>query len=569
MKVLLIALNAKFTHTNLALRYIRAYFRQHKSEISGAIHLDFKEYTINSDLDYVLRELVIGEYDLVCASAYIWNAEEFAVLLKNFKKVSQAKVLMGGPEVTYKFGVPKYADAVIRGEGERAFFSLLKNAAEKGLDAAIDEHDSDRYHLSPDFGSLSYPYDRAEDLEHRTLYYESSRGCPYSCTYCLSSARDGVRQLPLERVLAELTDLFSKRPMQIKFVDRTFNASSKRAHSIISHILSMDNGYTSVQFEVGMDRFGDDLIDLLAGARKGFIQLEAGVQTTNPKAMKEIKRVLDFQKIKENSIKLLQRTNVHLHLDLIAGLPYEGYDSFLNSIDDVYSIGAQKIQMGFLKVLAGTKIYENQMLYGMEVRENTPYEILSTKWLSALEVVRLKEIEEVLEIYHSSGRFKYTLADLVSRAGRASRLFENLADFYRGRGYFGRNMAQLKRFEILQQFGADKDLLKLDYLFENPLHRPESLGFERLPNINKIKTEIITNSRFLNKFYQDTDSKQLARTTGLEIFNKDLSQVIESAGGAQEILDFAVTAPTGKHDAGYLYFADSEIRDRIIRINLI
>ncbi|MDO4800154.1 MAG: DUF4080 domain-containing protein [Bacillota bacterium] len=500
MRILLFTLNSRFSHSNLALRYIRSFWMKEASRYPG-VFVEMLEYSINSDLDYVLSRLQ-GRYDVIFASTYIWNVESYRILFHNLRPVDSARIVLGGPEVTYLDRMPDYADAVIRGEGEEAFVRFIDRAVSEGIDAALAEtvalFDRRVIHKLKNIDVVPFPYDEAPpadaphadvsataaaSTDHKTVYYEASRGCPYRCSYCLSSIDSGVRHLPLERVLREIDFFIEHAYRTVKLVDRTMNASSDRFLAIVSHILERDRGGTAFHFEINAERIREEDIALFARARRGLFKLEAGIQSTHEATIRSIDRRIDTARVIRNCKALLDRTEVDLHVDLIAGLPFETFERFLQSFDEVFAIRAQQFQLGFLKVLSGTPMAARAADYDMAVRINSPYEVLRTRWISYEELQKLKQIEKAMDRVNYQ-TMPHTLDFLIEVAGRPSALYLQLGSYFDAGGAFEGGFSTEQAYRRMNDWFAGlpadigsvaRALLRFDYALYGSATRPDWL----------------------------------------------------------------------------------------------
>ena len=424
MKILLVGINAKFIHSCLAVYYLKEYAKAYYD-----LDCEIAEFTINHREELILSEIFRKKPDIIAFSSYIWNFELVKNLVKNLKKLlPEIKIILGGPEVSFDGeDVLKEtgADFVICGEGEEAFAKLCMAISEgedvKRVVVAENPVDMDK---------LPFVYKDFENFDNRILYYEAQRGCPFNCQYCLSSVNKGVRFKSLDKVKAELSVFLQNKVRQVKFVDRTFNANKNFALSIWKFLHENDNGVTNFHFEMAADLITDEMIEFLKDVRPGLFQFEIGVQSTNEKTLFAIDRKSSFDMIKEKVLKLQKSGNIHLHLDLIAGLPFEDYKSFKKSFNDVYSLTPEQFQLGFLKLLKGSGLKRDAEKYGIVARENAPYEVLFTDVLSADDVLKLKGIEELVEIYYNSLRFKKSIEYAVSLAETPFDFYESFWEFY-------------------------------------------------------------------------------------------------------------------------------------------
>ncbi|MBT9790862.1 DUF4080 domain-containing protein [Clostridium sp. MCC344] len=506
MKFLLAAINAKYIHSNPGVYSLRAFAR---TKIPGA-DIEIGEYTINHQMDLILQDIYRKKPDFIGFSCYIWNISYIMEIVRDVKKVlPEAEIWLGGPEVSYdaKKVLTREPDVrgIMRGEGELTFTELVRaylqrektsvpdgytgesfrgqakeetsgcaentrmpenaegeNAHSDRLDLSqipgityraangeIEEHGPQRL-LSLD--EIPFYYDDMAGFENRIVYYESSRGCPFSCSYCLSSIDKTVRFRSLDLVLPELQFFLDHKVPQVKFVDRTFNCKREHTLGIWRYLVEHDNGITNFHFEVSADIFDEEELELIGKMRPGLIQLEIGVQSTNPDTIREIHRHMDLVKLKRAVDRVYDYRNTHQHLDLIAGLPYENYESFMRSFDDVYRMRPDQLQMGFLKVLKGSYMEEQVAAYDLKYRGIPPYEVLSTKWLPYSDVIRLKGVEDMVEVYYNSGQFPATMKLLEKRFQRPSEIFVNLAEYYEKNGLTGISHSRLARYEILYRF---------------------------------------------------------------------------------------------------------------------
>lgn len=459
MKILLTAINAKYIHSNLAIYSLRACAGEYKSQIELA------EFTINNQKDYILEEIYKRKPDILCFSVYIWNLDYVESVAREFKKICpDTPVWVGGPEVSYEVedfltSHPEI-DGVMIGEGEETFREVCGYyAGNRGLDdiQGIAYRDNNGIRVTEsraimDMSRIPFCYDTMEDFSNRIIYYESSRGCPFSCSYCLSSVDKSLRFRDTELVKKELLFFINQKVPQIKFVDRTFNCNHAHAMEIWRFIKEHDNGVTNFHFEISADLINEEELKLISDMRPGLIQLEIGVQSTNEVTIKEIHRTMKLERLKEVVRAVQSGANVHEHLDLIAGLPYEDYDSFARSFDEIYELKPNQLQLGFLKVLKGSFMYDHAKEYGIIYHDRPPYEVLSTKWISFDDVLRIKKVEEMLEVYYNSGQFEITMKLMDVLYDSAFDFFQRLGDFYEEKGYLAMSHSRIRRCEILLEF---------------------------------------------------------------------------------------------------------------------
>ena len=491
MKILLAACNAKYIHSNLAVYDLQAYASEY------ADHIILKEYTINQQKDDIMRDIYLEHPDVVCVSCYIWNVSFVKELMADLTKIlPDADFWAGGPEVSYdaeKFLTenPEFKGVMV-GEGEETFRELAGYYVEKDPQNLKDMtgvcyRDGDQiihngWRQIMDLSKIPFIYKDLSDFKNRIIYYESSRGCPFSCSYCLSSIDKKLRFRDTEMVKKELQFFIDNKVPQVKFVDRTFNCKHDHAMAIWKYINEHDNGVTNFHFEISADLLREEELQEMSTMRPGLIQLEIGVQSTNPDTIKAIHRTMDFGKLKGIVERIHSFGNIHQHLDLIAGLPYEDYDSFRHSFNDVYALKPQQLQLGFLKVLKGSHMMEMCQEYGIVYKTREPYEVLSTKWLDYDHVLKLKTVENMVEVYYNSGQFQNTLEYLEGFFPDAFSIYERLGNFYMEKGYGDVSHTRMRRYEILLEFLENvpeisqdrvKDRMVYDlYLRENLKSRP-------------------------------------------------------------------------------------------------
>lgn len=460
MKILLAACNAKYIHSNLAVYDLKAYSSDYDE------HVILREYTINQPKDEILKDIYSSGADVVCFSCYIWNISFVRELIRDLVKIlPKTAFWAGGPEVSYdaeKFltEMPEMTGVMV-GEGEKTFHDLLefyidgKDSLEEISGIAYRTGDKiihNGWRELMDLSAIPFVYEHLEKFENRIIYYESSRGCPFSCSYCLSSIDKKLRFRDLELVKKELQFFLDHRVPQVKFVDRTFNCKHEHAMTIWKYILEHDNGVTNFHFEISADLLREEEMELMSQMRPGLIQLEIGVQSTNPETIRAIHRRMDLKKLEHCVNRVHSFRNIHQHLDLIAGLPYEDYDIFHQSFNDVYQMKPDQLQLGFLKVLKGSLMQKEAEGYGIVYKEKEPYEVLSTNWLTYGEVLKLKMVESMVEVYYNSGQFWHTLEYLVPFEKDAFTFYEKLGSFYEKKGYSEISHSRMRRYEILLEY---------------------------------------------------------------------------------------------------------------------
>ena len=600
MRFLLAAVNAKYIHSNPAVYSLRAYAEHFCSVPSNGpvslgsaeqVEIEIAEYTINQPFWEILADLYGKKPDAVGFSCYIWNRGMVFDLIRELSKVlPRVPVWLGGPEVSYDpeetlSALPSAAGVMI-GEGEETFRELMKLYADElpssfgtSSEAPDSPEETPAWPLPDQIRGIAYrtrpggvvrrtpgrqavPLDEIpffygeqneiNDFQDRIIYYESSRGCPYRCSYCLSSIDKTVRFRNVELVKKELQFFLDKKVPQVKFVDRTFNCSHAHAMEIWSYIREHDNGVTNFHFEIAADIMTEEELALLRSLRPGLVQLEIGVQSTNQDTLKEIRRAADWERLKEIVGKIREGRNIHIHLDLIAGLPLEDMESFQHSFNDVYSCRPDQLQLGFLKVLKGSHMHEKAEEYGVMYTDFPPYEVLCTRWISYADILTLKRVEEMVELYYNSAQFTHTLPVLESCFLSPFGMYRALADFYDSRGLFRQSPSRMYRYQALLEFALQaapereevwRQLLTLDlYLRENAKSRPDFAPpfrqeEEVKEKISRFYREEEKNPRFLTEYVQaGYDSRQMARMTHVECFSLP---VWEAGMGAAEEKDGA------------------------------
>ena len=506
LKILLAACNAKYIHSNLAVYNLKSCSGEYSHNVV------IKEYTINQIQDDILKDIYLEQPDVICFSCYIWNISFVKELVPDLKKIlPHVDFWAGGPEVSYDAVEflkknPAFFGVMV-GEGEETFHELAGYYIERKPEnlkeiRGVAFHDEtkvpDIVHTGwrelMDLSKVPFAYSNLTEFKNRIIYYESSRGCPFSCSYCLSSIDKKLRFRDIELVKKELQFFIDNKVPQVKFVDRTFNCKHDHAMAIWRYITEHDNGITNFHFEISADLLREEELALMKTMRPGLIQLEIGVQSTNPQTIKAIRRTKDFEKLKGIVEQIHGFGNIHQHLDLIAGLPYEGYESFHKSFCDVYALRPEQFQLGFLKVLKGSHMMEMTGEYQILYKDREPYEVLSTAWLTYGEILGLKMVESMVEVYYNSGQFKHTLVFLEQYFEDPFRMYEALGRFYEKKGYSEISHSRMRRYEILMEFAGEQkeiplevlsDVMLLDlYLRENLKSRPsfasDQKPYERL-----------------------------------------------------------------------------------------
>ena len=564
MKTVLVAINAKYIHSNLAVYSLRSYARTFGYEP------ELLEFTINQQKDQILKGIYEAKPDLLCFSCYIWNLSYVEEIIEDIKKIlPKITIWAGGPEVSYD--APQFlkrhpeVDGIMCAEGEKTLTELIRYyESEKSQGKSLDGinglvyQENRTIHQTPlrdimNMDDLVFPYEDLKDFEHKIIYYESSRGCPFSCSYCLSSIDKKLRFRSFSLVEKELEFFLAHKVPQVKFVDRTFNCKKSHAMAIWTYIKEHDNGITNFHFEVAADLLTEDEIALIQTMRPGLIQLEIGVQSTNEKTLAEIHRKTDFEEI-TRKVKAVQKgENVHQHLDLIAGLPYENYESFGHSFNDVYALKPEQLQLGFLKVLKGSYMAEAAEGYGCVHKAKPPYEVLGTRWLSYEEILKLKGVEEMVEVYYNSGQFQKTIRAMEHLFETAFSMYEELADFYEKNGYNEISHTRIRRYEILQEFLQEKEanleyfkqLMIFDlYARENMKTRPQwanDLSAYKMQILDFYKKEE-ENPELLTD-YQGYQARQTIKMTHIEVFTYDVINENEEKGAYPVLFDYKKRSP--------------------------
>ena len=517
MRYLLAAINAKYIHSNLGIYSLRRYAMErlglgqkdeqgaavgmemvseaaegaNRTKTVSEIQIDLGEYTINHQMDQILQDIYRRKPDVVGFSCYIWNIVYVKELIHDLKKVlPQVRIWMGGPEASYDAvhlmdELPE-VELIMQGEGEETFtrlveacecgtevcFSELPGIVLRRSDGTIEVH---RPAPLMNLDDIPFSYGDLSGLEHRIIYYESSRGCPFSCSYCLSSIDKKVRFRSLSLVTRELQFFLDRKVPQVKFVDRTFNCKKSHSMAIWQYLLDHDNGITNFHFEISADLIRENELELMSTMRPGLIQLEIGVQSTNPDTIRAIHRTMDFPRLAEIVNRIHSFQNIHQHLDLIAGLPYEDYESFHRSFNDVYALKPQQLQLGFLKVLKGSHMKEMVEEYQIVYKEQEPYEVLGTKWLPYEDILRLKMVESMVEVYYNSGQFQNTIACIEPLFEDAFTLYEKLGQYYEKKGYSEISHSRMRRYEILLEFvreetGGSKDAITWEKVADSMIY---------------------------------------------------------------------------------------------------
>jgi len=565
MNILLVGINAKYIHSNPAIYSLAAYAGRFEDEEGNSLrkHVEIAEYTINQQLEDIEADIYKKKPDVLAISCYIWNFSMVQDLIEDIHQVCpELPIWLGGPEVSFhpdkllqKF---PFLAGIMIGEGEATFVELVqwylartnrqvdRTEADDISVVGIKDiaglylssgHTAERECMSMDV--IPFLYSDLKEFENRIVYYESSRGCPFRCKYCLSSIDKQLRFRNIDTVKNELQFFLDNKVPQVKFIDRTFNAKHEHAMAVWRYIKAHDNGITNFHFEISADLLTDEEIALLNSMREGLVQLEIGVQSTNPETIREINRRMDIDKLRYAVERVNAGENIHQHLDLIAGLPYEDYESFHKSFNDVYAMRPEQLQLGFLKVLKGSAMEEQANEYGIGYRKTPPYEVLYTRWLSYNDVIQLKRIEEMVELFYNSGQFSYTIRFLELIFEDAFLMYERLAGFYEDKGYPVAAAKRISHYEHLLELVKDY-FLKMKYDMQTVEEMTEItreyLLFdcylrENMKTAPAFAKDNSMNKAWLREFYQKEeeqrnylpayeryDSKQMAKMTHVEFF---------------------------------------------------
>ena len=546
MKVLLTAVNAKYIHSNPAVYSLQKFVTAYAPEYGRNVEL--AEFTINHYADDILQEIYRRRPDVVAFSCYIWNLQMIERVLEDLPRVlPEVQIWAGGPEVSYD--APEFLKkhdcmtGVMMGEGEETFLELMEYwHGKKKLNEipGITWRDGEgEIKVQPgrpllDMNRIPFLYDELDDFEHRIIYYESSRGCPFSCSYCLSSIDKSVRFRDAQTVVKELQFFLDRKVPQVKFVDRTFNCRHSHALTIWNYIREHDNGITNFHFEIAADLLNEEELALLNTMRPGLVQLEIGVQSTNQKTIEAIDRVMDFSHLCSVVKRVQSGHNIHQHLDLIAGLPWENFDSFRQSFNDVYHLYPDQLQLGFLKVLKGSRMQEKAEEYGIVYHSDPVYEVFYTNWISYQEILELKQIEDMVEVYYNSGQFPNTIRHLEKEFCDPFTMYQRMAAFYGQQGWWGQSHSRMQRFEMLREFihsisenGIYDELLLLDlYLRENSKSRPKwapDLQNEKKQFLDWFRQE--EQEHQVLKGYEGFSARQMMNMVHLERFSIETAQL--------------------------------------------
>ncbi len=550
MKILLSTLNSKFIHSSLSIRYLKEY-------VKDIVEVDIKEYTINQNIDFIVSELYELNPDIIAFSTYIWNVKEILKISEALKIVNpDIKILLGGPEVSYD-GIQTmkenpYVDFIIYGEGEETFKEftelLLEGRYEfKDIRGLIYSKNGDVIKNPPrallqDLDKIPTPYENASDeFQNKIVYFESSRGCPFNCKFCLSSTIKGVRYFSLDRIKMELDNLIDSRVRQVKFVDRTFNANKQYSMEIMNHIIKRNPKGINFHFEVTAHLLDEEMLEFLSHAKEGLFQFEIGVQSTNLLTINSIGRTTDIEKLKEVTKMIRSYKNIHQHLDLIAGLPYEDYSSFKRSFNDVYEIRPEKIQLGFLKLLKGSQLRDEGYKYGFKYLNTPPYEVLETKYIKYGDIIKLKRVEDLVEKYYNEGYFKHSLEYMIENNYEdAFDFFEDFSKYWVDKKHHHVSNSRTKLYEVLAEyykynnfknFKIFQELIRFDFISNNKSSKmPDIIKNRDLNNKNIDIHAILKDDRILERYlgeYKEIPTKKIIKDVKIESFSIDILKLIE------------------------------------------
>lgn len=562
MKVILTTLNSKYIHSSLSIRYL-------KSFSEDIIDTNIVEYTINQNNDYIAGDLYNKNPDLIAFSCYIWNIENILEICERLKIVnSNIKILLGGPEVSYDgediLKQNNFIDYIAYGEGEETFkellISLLNNDDLDKINGLIYRNNNEiiKTDIRKPINNLDLiksPYvGDLKEYENKIIYYESSRGCPFNCKFCLSSTFKGIRFFSIERVKSDLKKLINAKVKQVKFVDRTFNADKKYAMEIMQFIIDQNVTDTNFHFEVTAHLLDDEMLEFLSKAPIGLFQFEIGVQSTNNKVLKEINRITDFDRLSRVVRKIKSFNNIHQHLDLIAGLPYEDYNSFKKSFDDVYNLEPDKLQLGFLKLLKGSDIRLKLKEYGYKFIDKPPYEILENNYISYSEMLKLKAIEELVEKYGNEKDFKESISFIIKNYYNSPfEFYEAFSKYWEIKEYDKISHSKKSLYKILYEFYIHNigeridifnELIKFDYIYNNISRIPEFIKRIDTECLLKSRHDFLKQNENLSKYLKrfiDESPKKIINEVHFEKFKFNILKLKENDYNCENLLDFNET----------------------------
>ncbi|MTI68204.1 MAG: DUF4080 domain-containing protein [Firmicutes bacterium] len=551
MKVLLNTLNSKFIHSSLSIRYIKEYCNDLD------INIEVNEYTINQNADFIAGEIFKKDPKVVAFSCYIWNIEKILYIAKLLKKVkSNIKIILGGPEVSFNseniLKENPYIDIIVYGEGEKTFKELLwtykNNKQIKDIDGIVYREKNEIIKSSPrelidNLDSIPSPFNEdLKEYKNKIVYYESSRGCPFNCKFCLSSTIKGVRFFSIERVKNDLKKLIDAGVKQVKFVDRTFNTNKEFALDIMKFVISENPKNINFHFEVTAHLIDEEMLDFLKNVPEGLFQFEVGVQTTNEKAIKAIGRTTDFNKLSSVVKKIKEFQNIHQHLDLIAGLPFEDYESFKKSFNDVYNLSPDKLQLGFLKLLKGSELRKLKEEYGFKYINKPPYEVIENDFIKYKEMLKLKTIEDLVEKYANEISFKNTVKFIINNFHSTPfEFYSDFASFWEKNNYHLISHSKKKLYKIIYKFYKEEiekyidlfnEVIKYDYLYDNHTNvLPDYITCYDTEYIKQARHNFLQNKKYLNKYldkFKDKPAKKIINKVHFESFTINIISFIKN-----------------------------------------
>lgn len=551
MKTIITTLNSKFIHSSLSIRYLQ-------STINDIPNVEMQEYTINQNADFIAGEIYKQRPDIVVFSCYIWNLENTLTICESLKIVKpDIKIILGGPEVSFDgkelLKKHEYIDFIVFGEGEETFKELMINIIDNDNDfrkiKGLIHREEDKIIVNEprpfiqNLDIIPSPYDyMPKGLENKIVYFESSRGCPFNCKFCLSSTIKGVRFFSLDRVKSDLGKLIDRKVRQVKFVDRTFNTNKEYAMEIMKFIMDKNPKNMNFHFEVTAHLVDNEMLNFLENVKEGLFQFEIGVQSTNPKTIDAIGRITDFNRLKEVTQTIKSYGNIHQHLDLIAGLPYEGYDSFKKSFNDVYVLRPEKLQLGFLKLLKGSDLRRENNSYGFKFLDKPPYEVLETNYISYDEMLRLKIIEDLVEKYGNEHYFENSIQYIINNHYESPfDLYEDFSYYWEEKGYHNLHHSREKLYNILYEFYVDKiqedldifnEIIKFDYICNNKNPNiPRYIKRYEVSEVQDKKHEFFKKEDNLLKYlpsYKDESIRKIINNTHYELFKFNLLHLKEN-----------------------------------------
>lgn len=590
MKILLTTLNSKFIHSNLAIRYLKVY-------TSDIIDANIREFTINQNLDYIVSEIYKEEVDMVAFSTYIWNLNETLEICEALKIIRpDIKIVLGGPEVSFDgedlMEEKNFIDFIMYGEGEETYRELTKELIKdqnqrdfSSIKGLIYREGSNKTVKNParplmqDLNKIPSPYKVIDkSLKNKVIYYESSRGCPFNCSFCLSSTIKGVRYFDIDRVKEDLGKLIDMEVRQVKFVDRTFNANEEYAKEIMTFIMERNPENINFHFEVTAHLLKDSMLEFISQAKEGLFQFEIGVQSTNDKTIDAIGRVTDFERLSQVTREIKSFNNIHQHLDLIAGLPYEDYDSFRNSFNDVYNLKPEKIQLGFLKLLKGSNLRKEEAKYGYKYLDKPPYEVLENKFMDYGDIIKLKSIEDLVEKYYSGEYFSNSVEYIIrNNYPSPFDFYEDFMNYWQKKKYYKVSHSRDRLYTILKEFIESKhnddykiveNLIKYDYIYNHNKKRlPHALKLEDEREFNWNIHDVLKDERLLGGIlsrYSELPTRRLLNKVTIEDFDFDVIDLIEN-DYQTENLHYESTHILFKHKDGEINRCESYNIDEVVR----